>query len=128
RPTGGMTGRAEHERERGRHDRFQWQKRVCRDSGKERACAFFFEQEFRQQCCRAHGSDSKFSERDWMSRPVQYRLQKLSRQFFPIARQRLHQIAIGAAVAAELLARKIDILMKTGGASVIEWMRERDLR
>jgi len=59
---------------------------------------------------------------------MHHRLQKFSRQFFPIARERLHQIAIGARVAAELSACKIDILMKTRGASIIEWMRERDLR
>src|SRR5438067_11579992 len=98
------------------------------DSGEESACLFVLKQELGQKGGRTNRANSKFSERNRMPRQMQHRLQKLGGEFFPIAREWRHQIAIGARVAPELFARKIDIAMQTRRAAVIERMCERDFR
>jgi hypothetical protein len=63
-----------------------------------------------------------------MSRQMQHRLQKFVSQFFPVARERLHQAPIRARIAGKLVGRKIDISMQAGRQIVIERMGQRDVR
>src|SRR4029077_18448148 len=83
---------------------------------------------FRQESCWTDRGDSKSCQSDWMSREMQHRLQKLIRQFFPLARERLHQAPIRARIAGKLVGCKINISMQAGRQTVIKRMCQRDVR
>ena len=61
-----------------------------------------------------------------MPRQMQNRLKKFGRKFVPIFRERLHQIFVGACIAPERFACKIDILAETCCISIIERVSESD--
>src|SRR5262249_55751437 len=79
---------------------------------------------FRQQCCRAKPKDSKVCERHRVLRPMQHWLQELSRQVFPVTRQRLHQSPICVRVFVQLFRRCVDVFAQTDGGAVIQRMRQ----
>src|SRR2546425_877467 len=99
-----------------------------REPGKKRARRFVSETCLGEKRCRTDRADPETREREWMSREMQHRLQKLGRQFLPIADERPHQPLISAIISTKALRRKIDIAMETGRGAVIERMSQWDFR
>jgi hypothetical protein len=56
------------------------------------------------------------------------RLEKFGRQLFPVPSERTKQLRIGFTIAAERCRGAVKITMKTDSSSVIEGMRERNVR
>src|SRR6266576_2803454 len=98
------------------------------DSSEQRARRLVLEKKFRKECRRASRRNSKSCESNRMPRQVQHRLQKFGGQVFPVAQKRLEQPPIGGSVDIQLRCCKIDITLQTRGGSIIERMRQRDIR
>src|SRR6266403_4163367 len=100
-PTDRVPSSVEHETECGRNRRFQRKKRMRSNAGEQGARRFVLEQSFRQPCRWTNRADSKAAKREWIPRQMQHRLQKLWRQFFPIASEGSHQVSVRSRIVAE---------------------------
>src|SRR5438477_11757618 len=94
------------------------------DAGEQRARRLVLEQHPAQQSRRTERRDSKPRERERMPRQMQNRLQKFGRQFLPLTRERLHQTAVSARVAAELFRCKIHVAVEARGSPIPKRMGE----
>src|SRR4030095_14326904 len=101
RPSNGVSRHAEHEPD-GRGGRgFEWQKRMCCQTGEQRSRRLVFVTRVCQRRRRTHRLHPELREEKWMPWQVQHWLQNLARKRAPMLNERGHQPLIRARIISK---------------------------